>query len=278
MTTPRTIEQLADELIAGLAKTYDLVYVDRGDQLTDKQVAAIVKGDTDTLWEETEEFQSESRHNSTTEIIKDEAKGILGRWEGEDDQDYGQLLMDFDGSEAWERVRDEIWERESGDWVRDLINGTPKVLLRIAVLDEDHGYSFEDVQPERVLTDVGLPVTEANARIMADTLAECSPEFSVLLGYWIVGTDVGELYDLPTDPEGVVEIVNPHLYLGNPFAGSGWISEKPFEGTVRVKREDLHSDKDAFGYSVNEVYGGLSASSFEAEIRAVAADSDGSSE
>lgn len=269
MTTTRTTEQLANELIEQLNAEYDLVYVDRGDQLTDKQVAAMVRGDLDALWEDTEEFESENRYQSVKTIIADDAKDILRRWESEDDQDYEEMLKAFEHSAEWERVRDAIEMRDTGGWVHTLINNTPRVLLRIPVLDEDHGYAFVDVQPEQVLTDVKLPVTEHNVKIMADTLVECSPEFSVLLGYWIVGADLGELYDLPGEPEAEVEIVNPHLYLGNPFTGSGFISEKPFEGTVRVKREDLRSDKDAFGYSVDNIYGGLSPSSFEADLRVV---------
>ncbi len=103
---------------------------------------------------------------------------------------------------------------------------------------------------------------------MAATLAECSPEFSVLMGYWIVGADVETLYDLGSDVKQVT-ITNPHLYLGNPSSGTGFISEEPFEGTVTVDRGDLRTDKDAFGYSVESIYGGLNASQFEAEITPV---------
>lgn len=269
MSTTRTTEQLANEIIAQLDEKYDLVYVDRGDRLTDEQVAAIVRGDLDTLWEKTDEWESENRAQSVKAIIEQDAKDIVSRWEREDDADYAELLNEFDNSAEWERVQQELWNRDTGGWVKDLINGTPAVLLRIGVLDEDHAYNNEDVQPERVLTDVGLPATDNNVRIMAETLAECSPEFSVLLGYWIVGADVGQLYDLDVAPEAEVEIVNPHLYLGNPFTGSGWISEEPFEGVVRVKREDLRSDEDQFGYSVNKIYSGLNASSFAAEIRVI---------
>jgi hypothetical protein len=264
----RTAKALADEIIGALDASYDLVFVNYDDQLTDKQADLIVRGDTDTLWESTAEWESLNRYESCKTIIAEAAHDIVRRWEREDDQDYDELLTEFEYSDQWDRVRGVLTERDSGSWVQELIGHTPNVLLRINVLDEDHGYSFRDVQPEEVLTDVNLPVTEENKTIMADTLAECSPEYSVLLGYWIVSADVGDMYDLPVD-DREVEIINPHLYLGNPFTGSGFISEKPFEGTVRVKRGDLHTDKGAFGHSVNEIYGGLDASSFTAEIRLV---------
>lgn len=265
--TERTMKALGDQLIAGLDREYDLIYVAHDDKLTDKQVAAITRGDSEALWESTWEWESDCRYQSAKEIIERDAKDIVREWESENDEDYDDLVDAFEGTDEWDRVRYEIDDRDSGQWMRDLINATPRVLLRISVLDEDHAYSFEDVSPARVLHDVGLPITDGNVKVMDATLAECSPEFSVLLGYWIVGADVGQLYDLPADDDAEVEIVNPHLYLGNPFAGSGFISENAFTGTVRVRREDLRTDKDAFGYAVTEVYGGLRASDFEAEIR-----------
>ena len=168
----------------------------------------------------------------------------------------------------WGRVRFEIEERDAGSWVKELIGHTPNVLLRIDVLDEDHAYSFEEVTARRVLKDLGLRATRANVETVNCVLANASPEYSVLLGYWIVGVDISDIYELAHDVEEV-EIVNPYVYLGNPFSGSGFISEKPIEGVARVKRADLRTDKDAFGSSVDEIYGGLRASDFEAEIRPV---------
>lgn len=43
--------QLADEIIGRLSKSYDLVYVDYRDQLTDTQVASLVRGDDGWLEE-----------------------------------------------------------------------------------------------------------------------------------------------------------------------------------------------------------------------------------
>jgi hypothetical protein len=60
------------------------------------------------------------------------------------------------------------------------------------------------------------------------------------------------------------------VYRGNSFSGSGWISEKPFVDIVRVEREDLRTDNDAFGRAIDDIYGGRCPSRFEAEIRGAA--------
>jgi hypothetical protein len=266
--TEALVTQLADEIIKRLDKSYDLVYVDYRDQLTDSQVSKLARGEewVDESWE----WEADNRFESAEQIIDELARPIVGKWSEEaDDADLDFVLDAFKYGDEWDRVRFEIEERDTGGWVDQLVRQTPSVLLRISAIDEDHGYAFQDVKPRRVLKDLGLRATRENVKTVSDVLAECSPEYSVLLGYWIVGADVSDLYELPISTRAEVEIVNPYLYLGNPFMGSGFISERPLQGTVRVKREDLRTDEDAFGYSVDQVYGGLRASDFEAAIRPV---------
>jgi hypothetical protein len=265
--TATLVTQLADESIKRLDKSYDLVYVDYGNELDAETVAKLVRGDewVDDLWE----FESDSKYESVKYIIDELAGEIVDEWSAEaDDADLDFVVGHFRANvEEWDRVRFEIEDRDTGSWVEDLIRGTPNALLRINVIDEDHAYSFEEVTPRRVLKDLGLRATRSNVEVVDYTLANASPEFSVLFGYWIVGADVSDIYKLPNDPKAEIEIVNPYLYLGNPFVGSGFIGERPLDGTVRVKRDELRTDDDAFGYAVNEIYGGLRASDFECEIR-----------
>jgi hypothetical protein len=263
----RTVKKLAKAIIASLDPKYDLVYIDRGDQLTDTQAAALVNGDDETLWSELEEFESDARHVGIQEALKGALDEIITRWENEDGEDYTDLRRQFGDSKHLATVEEALTDRDSGDWIRELVEATPAALLRIIAIEEDDAYNNEAVEPEAALLKVGLPNTEANRRIMAETLANASPEFSILMGYWIVGADLAQIYDLGDATQ--VSITNPHLYLGNPFAGSGFISEEAFEGVVIVDRGDLRTDKDAFGYSVADVYGGLSASSYEADIKPV---------
>lgn len=266
--TEQTLAQLADAIIENLDAKYDLVYVGYRDEPSDEQAAAIVSGDMDAFWESTQEWESDQRWESCKQIIEDETRTVLRSWEAATDVDFTYLAEALPGTDEYDRIRFEIEERDSGDWVRELIGGH-RVLLRISVIDEDHGYSFEEVKARRVLKDVGLKATKENVKAVDYALANASPEYSVLMGFWIVSADLADIYDLPNEPDAEVEITDPYLYLGNPFVGSGFITEESLSGTVRVKRGDLKTDKDAFGYAVDEVYGGLNPSSFEASIKPV---------
>lgn len=267
--TGALVAQLADEIIKRLDQSYDLVYVDDRDELSDSQVDALIRGD-DWL-EENWEWESDSRYAGAKYVIGELAKEVLGEWSEEANADLDFLLKALrDDVDECDRVRFVIEERDTGGWVEQLIRQTPSVLLRINVLDEDHAYAFEDVSPRRVLRDVGLRPNRRSLEAVGYVLANVSPEYSVLLGYWIVGAELAEIYELPHDPDTEIEIVNPYLYLGNPFSGSGLISDQPMDDVVRVKRADLRTDKDAFGYSVHEIYGGLRASDFECNLRVAA--------
>lgn len=266
----RSVKALADAIIEDLDEKIDLIYVDYRDQLTDEQIAAIVRNDLEKLWESLEEWESENRWQGAKYVIEQGRDAVIQRWEREDDEDYSQIASDFDGSDEEERVREEINERESGEWMKALVRQSGDVLLRIPIdaLDEDRAYSYEPVEATDVLKRLGFEATDDNVKTMSYALANASPEFSTLMGYWIVGADVEDLYKLEVDENGFVAIENPHLYLGNPFMGDGFITEEALTGTAYVRRSDLQTDKSAFGYSVNSIYGGLNASQFEAKVRA----------
>jgi hypothetical protein len=268
--TERTLKALGDELIEAMPKKTDLIYVSQGDRLTDEQVAAVVSGDTDKLWDLLSDWESDTKADAVANDIAAGAKEIVNRWEREDDEDYTELLSAFDWTcEEWDRVRDLMEERESGDWFKDLMNGCSDVLMRVEAIGEDEGWSFEPVRPEQVIEAAGIPDTEENRRILQAALAEVSPEHHVVMGYWIFGADVSEIFALPNEEDTEVEVTNPHLYLGNPFAGNGWLAEEPLQVTIRIKREALRTDADAFGYGVSEIFGGLSGSQYSSTITAV---------
>ena len=241
-----------EEAIAKLDDKYDLVFVNHDDKLSDDQVDALVSGDLESFWEKTAEFESESRDVGIDSVIDNEF----------DDEEWDSL-----SAEDQQTVRDTIAERDNSDWVTQLINQTPNPLLRIKVVDEDDGWSYEEVVPQQVLDAIQLQATEHNVKVIQAALNESSPEYSTLLGYWIVSLDLKMLYQ--ADQSKKLRITNPYLYLGNPLMGSGWVTEEALEGTVVVERSDVHTDKKAFGYSISEVYGGLQASQFEAEVQII---------
>lgn len=187
--------------------------------------------------------------------------------------DTATILAGFQGTEEWDEVRYAIEERDDSQWLDQLTANSGRVLLRIAALDEDHAFSYQAVEPIEVIERLNIDQAETdlqhNLAAVEYVLANADPEFSVLMGYWVAGAEVKDIADLPNEDDTEVEIVNPYLYLGNPFAGSGFLSEEPIRTTIRVKRSELRTDRGAFGYSMDDIHGGLNASDFEVELRAV---------
>jgi hypothetical protein len=197
------------------------------------------------------------------------AGDILRRWEREDDTHFDQLLAEeWPGSDARLSAIDTVRERDRSTWFDTLVTQHGAALLRvpIATMDEDAGLSFTRITPEKFLALLGFTRTDANMNLAADVINNTSPEHSVAIGYALVGVELDSVNALPTD--GQVIIRNPHVWLGNPFTGSGWC-DGPFTGSLVVNRGDLRTDKDAFGYSWTEVVGGTSASYYAGEITSV---------
>ena len=252
-----TADRMAEEIIAALDPTYDLVYVGRGDGFSKDQVDAIVRSNFEGLWSTTEDWESNARWESVREIIRLAADDVAHAWHAEDGADgdaIEHVREDFDyPADAWGRVREVIEDRDTGNWVRTLLNNTPDVLLRLAApeLDEDHAQ--DDYDSAGILSAIGAEASEHNLNAVQDALNNACT--SVLMGYWVVRADVSAIYDLT--PDARVEITNPYLFIGNPFSGAGWITDNPLHHTITVDRKDLVTDRDAFGYGVDEIFGGL---------------------
>lgn len=263
----RTLAELRDEIIKRLDKAYDLVYVNYRDQLTNEQVEVLAKkGAIDEFWDGTEEFESDNRWESEKYIIDELLKEIAS-----EDNTWVEVAEEFPGTDEFDEVRYEIEERDRGNWPRELASQTPAALMRVLVLDEDNAFPMgeDNPTPEEALERLGLPVTDSNLKVIAYTINNADPHWNGAMAFWIFGLDVEALYEMPIEPETVIEITNPYVYIGNPYQGDGFISEAPLEGTVRIKRSDLTTDKGAFGYPVSEVYGGLDGSQFDCEVKVI---------
>jgi hypothetical protein len=264
----RSLRAVAREVIERMTEQFELVSVDSRDKLGDEQVAALVRGDWSGFDGLLEEWESDQLYAGAKFYVDELTSQVFREWETEDGITYDSLRADFPSSEQFEEARLEAEQRDSGAHVQQLANQTPAVLLRVRCIDEDHGFSFEPVSPQQVLERCGLEASEHNVAEVQLTLDECSPEFSSLMGFWVMAVDPGELYRMGFEVERV-RITNPFLYLGNPLAGSGFISPHALHGSVVLAREDLRTDADAFGYSLEKVYGGLRSSDFEAKIEAM---------
>lgn len=250
-----------NEALGRLDESYQLISVAYDEELSEQQVEFLVSDDYEKLWESFAEWETESLWQGIKYVIDDTFT----------DDEWDSL-----SSQDQDEIREAIQERDNSDFIRQLVRNTSSPLLRINCISEDDSFSFEPVEAKQVLDlldfaepDVGLfGHNEHNLKVVDGTLLECSPEYSVLMGYWVCAVDLETLYDAG---ESKLRITNPHLWLGNPFAGSGWLSEEPLHGSFVVERRDVHTDKGAFGYSINDIFGGVSTSAYEAEVEKVSA-------
>lgn len=250
MTHDDESEQITlDEAIARLDDSYELVYVSYDDKLNDEQVNHLIRGDMSEFWDSLAQFEGESRYHGARNAIYD--KFSREEWDSLSDDDQETVLL-------------AIEERDNSDFVTPLIEQTPNPLLRICVVDEDNAWSFEPVEASDVLSKIGFEATEHNLKVVEAALLECSPEYSVLLAYWVCSVDLKAIYEASEDAS--FKITNPYLFLGNPVMGSGWLTEKPLEGSCIVDRSELTTDEGGFGYSLSKVYGGLRNKDFQSEI------------
>jgi hypothetical protein len=269
-----TVELLGETVTNAVDATYRLVYAEQGQGLPADVVAALVKGENP--WETVggdnlSAWESDVRWSAACDTVDDLAREIVRHWEREGDHDYDELL-DHAWPSSLERLSaiETVLERDESEWFRDLVKRSGAVLLRVTIpsMDEDAGLSSTDITPDAFLDLLGCEQTDENRRNAGEVIDNASPEFSVAIGQALIGVDLADLVCLPDD--GLVELRNPHVWLGNPFAGSGWCSEEAFAATLTVDRDALRTDEDAFGYSWGEVVGGTSPSYFAGAIVAVA--------
>lgn len=241
--TPETT--LRDRIIATLAKTYDLVYVEQGDGLTPEQVSDVVNRDAealnDSIWEWSTENAAISARTVALEAVQEYER-------------HHEVPEDFDTSEMAFGIEETIRERDTSNPLRDLAEQTSDVLLRVNVISEDDAPTRWNEQPiETYLKKAGLPVTARNIETMDGLIAETPSE--VHMAYAVFTAPIKDLLDTMGNDKATVTVTNPDVVLGNPFTGGYWSA--PFEVTMTFAREDLVTDRDAFGWSVDDTYGGF---------------------
>jgi hypothetical protein len=266
----RTMEALGNAAQCALRGEYDLVQVEQHDSLPKDVVSALVAGAGE--WETKGgeallEWADDKQWVAACDEADELARDIIRSWEPQDGVDHAEVLDgEWPASAARVSLIDAIRDRDGSDWLGQLVARHGAVLLRVTIktMDEAANLGYAALEPVRFLDLLGFEHTEHNIRLAGEVIDNASPEFSVAMGQALIGADLETIVDLP--PTGAVELRDPHVWLGNPFAGSGWCSEEAFTGTLTVARGDLRTDEDAFGHSWDSVVGGASPSAYEGKI------------
>lgn len=280
-TCATLFEHILASCTEDLAKSYDLVYVDRDDKLSDEQVEWLLEDDHEALWESLADFEGSQRYESARNEAADLIKGTVERmWrqgeipEAEDDADDGYFDSDdlwdqFDGSDEYDVLIDRILERDTGSWFKELIDGVGGVLMRIPISDAGTCISTDpgrEISGAELLHQWGVPVTGKNLNALDEIFAEVGgPSEADRSPFLLAYLNLGEIYRL--GPEVThIELEQPHLLLTNIYAGDGY--EAQLDTWVRVSVKNLRTDKGAPGSSWDSI-AGVYKPAYTCEIRIV---------
>lgn len=243
-TTAPTLEAIKADIIANLDETYDLTYVGYGDSLSPDQVSAIVRNDSEALNDSTWEWEAESAAIGARSVALEEVNSY----------EHNHVVPeDFDASDMAFEIEETIRNRNSSNPIKELASATADTLMRVEIISEDDGFSNWSPRPsEAYLSKMGLPNTGKNIDTMNE-LIDTTPS-DLHMAYAVFPASTADLLaTMGTDVVATVE--NPEVVLGNPFTGGYW--NATFEGTLSINRSALVTDKSAFGWSVDETYGGF---------------------
>lgn len=244
------VAQAAVELtVSRLDEKYSLVYIDRGERLTDDQIQRLIAGDEEVL---DEDWVSENRWRGVNHVLDE----IL-------DEDARVFLEEH---EALEQVREAIEDRDESDPIRDLMRETGSKLFRYRLDAEAAAgaWKFSDEQVSsaaRALAEDAGVVFWDNCEALRELVAHASYGGSL---YVLWRGDVRPVYDAIctvrfSDPASKVTVqwTDPELLLLDQWNGSGHTVR--VRGTVRLvfdpDRLCLDTARGQGGYSWTDVVG-----------------------
>lgn len=245
----RTITEIAESIdISKLSKyQLDLVYVDYRDRFDPDQIEALLRGDWPPYTDEwISDRQWESACDLADELFKDEC---------DDDDEFDEL--DWRPSDERQSLIYEIMEADTSNPYEDLMRNTGQMLFRVSP-DEDSMVWVGDI--------INTPeVLHAELKLAPELLPTVQAIWPEIEGYTVSGGSFGatimfsanpaDLWLVPSD--ATIAVTDPYLWICNPWQGNGW-GEVATGVTVTIRMEDVHTDKAAWGYSADDVFGGLS--------------------
>lgn len=252
--TDLLVAQIAERIKPESIPTYrrDLVYVSYDDSLNDSDIEAILR---DGYSESVDEWISDSQWEGASELADE-----LFRDACDDIYVYDDLIGDWLVSEERSELILQIQELDTSDPYRDLLRNTSPILFRAPPQDEDHlqwldaetlGGDPRDICEALGMSEDMLPAVAEIQPEIAGYAAEGGGYFGVAI---VFRANPADLFGVADD--ALVTISDPFVWLTNPWAGNGYgVAAKGV--TVTFKRSEIHTDRAAWGYGADDVFGGL---------------------
>ena len=204
-----------------------------------------------------DELDQETLMNIVRNGYDDDLDEVLSEalWDGanwivENEDEYAELRERDDCDEIANTV-DLLIAQDTTDYYELFARNTGTVPVRFMIADEDHGLYRTELDDEWKLGEVfnTLPAGHGITRVeLYDQLLETPSDCIMLQIYAEV--DAEELLK----HRDKITLDQWALVSGNPFTGGYHTSDHDTE--IALPFEKLKLDDEAFGYSVNDVYGG----------------------
>lgn len=254
----RTNDELLEQAKEYLDESYYLIHIHRDSRLNKDQVNALVRGDIEELYADSDDWYFDELYESCKYEIMDKDCGLLAEINATDEE-----RNEFINSSQFDELRYMIEERDESNWVKDMAWG--QVLLRIRIGDDlvfDRSWAQA---PGSFLKRLGIDPTPENLTAFDDISTNCYTEGGTQYApFLLFAADVSDMHELRTSQDAVgIRVRNPYLLLEDIWSGAGMDGEMNF-GDVYIRSDDICSDDDAEGYSWDEVCG-LNISAFQVE-------------
>lgn len=235
-----TEEMLLERALIHMEESYDLIYIDRSDELSEEDLTQYIFHQDD-FWggqfmEEFGEARSEGMEYAVDTLRDAVYRSIQiedEQWFMENEETLGNLWY-----EITHLIEDNIVNRESSEWFSELLanslRNAPWMSSRID-LDDVLYEELSDEKVREILATFGVTATDED---IEQLVAECSyPDWWAAKVVFIPDS-VGAIEALSSfSGEDRVVVTDPHLWVGNPMMGNGF--EIPLEGDVCIKTGDL---------------------------------------
>lgn len=238
----RMYKELTAKIDELLKDEYDLIYVDYRDELSEEQTRALVDGDWDEFYDLISAFEGDSRYEGATYEVEQLMREL--------ESDNPELLdaIDEHRYELEEYARDIIMDRDSGEWLDQLISQASPVDCMLPLIGEDEADWGEERNPLDILKALGVAETPENVKLAEELVNEVATELGMM---WAVFPM--ELRDLMKPYHEPVTIDEAIVCYGNPFTGGYW--SVVFKGhKINTHRSEITFD-GSWGYPLHEVYG-----------------------
>lgn len=232
-------------------KSYEPCYFNQGFSDTNEEVmSAFVSGETDRhgfprwrelAYEATMEWESDAIWTDASELAK------------EYENDLDALPDDFDISELHDEIKYALQDANTQDVALEWVQRMRQPIVRVMLTDEDHPDSYvendADWTPERLATNAGIQHTEKNLKACQVILDNAYYPGTVKMLFLVFSMSIQK--DMEGDKVRIVG--EAELWATNPFTGDGMADTVDVDMTI--DRKGLATDKEACGYSYDEVFG-----------------------